>query len=32
MFGLDFNDTQTPANTFPTVPQFILFEVLWLHE
>ena len=30
MFGLDFNDTQTPANTFPTTPQFILFEVLQL--
>ena len=28
MFGLDFNDTQTPVNTFPTAPQFILFEVL----
>ena len=32
MFGLDFNDIQTPANTFPTASQFIVFEVLWLHE
>ena len=28
MFGLDFNDAQTSANTFSTAPQFILFEVL----
>ena len=30
MFGWDFNDAQTPANIFPTAPQFILFEVLSL--
>ena len=28
MFGLDFNDAQTPANTFLTTPKFILFEIL----
>ena len=28
MFVLDFNHAQTPANTFPTEPQFMLFELL----
>ena len=28
MFGLDFNHTQTPANTFPNVQLIIFFEVL----
>ena len=31
MFGLDFNDTQTPADIFANAHLFILFEVLQLH-